>query len=61
MFDAFWERKYYFIFAKCKYNSACQQSAQDAQVPHSPLDMVCNSKTTTTSKPEVNSGLSFKF
>lgn len=61
MFEAFWEHKYYFIFAKCKYNSACQQNAQDVRFLHSPLDMVCNSKTITTSKPEVNLDLSFKF
>lgn len=58
MFEEFWKHKYYFMFEKCKYNSACQHSVQDVQVLQSPLDMICNSKKITTSKPEVNLGLS---
>lgn len=61
MLEEFWKHNYYFMFEKCKYNSTCQQSVQDVQVLHSPLDTMCNSKKITTSKTEVNLGLSFKF
>lgn len=61
MLEEFWKAKYYFMFEKCKFNSTCQQSVQDVQVLHSPLDMICNSRKITTSKPEVNLDLSFKF
>lgn len=61
MSEEFWKHKYYFMFEKCKCNSTCQQSVQDVQVLNSPLDMICCCRKITTSKPEVNLGLSLKF